>query len=170
MGLKMNRIFVVSVAALSLTGCATPYQEQAGMAGLMGGVKAVRMDETTLQVTAKGNAYTSQDTIALYVMRKAAEATISYGYDGFVIVDQQNRSRRGVIVQPGVSNTTATVNSFGGTATGYATTTYTPGFASTYIKPGEAAVIKMFKGPKPDLPSAYNAQDVLKYMIPATQK
>lgn len=162
------RMMLTAAACSTVAACATPYQEM----GFFGGVQASRIDETTVQISARGNAYTSAETISRYALRKAAEETIADGYDGFFIVSDQDRTRHSTYYSPGTATTT-----YSGTAmsTGYntayvsgiGTTSYTPPQAYTFVKPGEAVMIKMFKGPKrSDAPGVYDAHELLRFLAP----
>lgn len=171
-----RRIIFAVVASSVLAACATPYQESglssSGVRGLLGGVQASRIDETTIQISTRGNAYTSAETITRYALRKAAEETLAYGYDGFYVVSDQDRTRRVTDYTPGSATT-----SFSGTVmgtgnntafvTGSGTTAYSPPEAITYVKPGSTLTVKMFKGPKPnDAPGVYDARDLLRFLVP----
>ena len=151
--------------AAALTACATPYQNT----GLLGGVSAYRLDETTVQIAARGNGFTDPDTIGRYVMRKAAEETVDDGYDLFIVLSSEDRTRTGSFYTPGSATTTASGSTdyVGNSAYGNATarTTYLPPQAHRFVKPGEAVTIKMLKGPKPPdaPPNMFDADEVLKY-------
>lgn len=120
--------------ALLLAGCATPYQE----AGFSGGVSAVRIDETTLQVTARGNGLTSPETVQRYLIRKAAEATLAAGYDTFMLIDASDGTRRAYLVGDD--------------------------FAARVDKPKLTALVAMRRGPKPaDAPvGLFDAREVVR--------
>jgi hypothetical protein len=140
--------------------------------GLMGGVSAQRIDETTFEVSAKGNGFTDQETISHYVMRKAAEETVADGYDLFMIVDSRDRSHFSTFTTAGTVNTTTTgqASIYGNQISGTATTNgyYTPPATHHIFKPGQAATVKMFKGAKPANapPNVYDAREVLRFMTP----
>jgi len=144
-----SRTFVLALAAVALASCATPYQES----GLRGGVSAQLITHDTFMVSAHGNGYTSQATVAQYTLRKAAETTLASGFDWFVLLNSANDSRTGAIVLPGSSTsyTSGTVNAFGNTATLNATTdTYSsPAQVIPYLKPGVVATFRMGRGPAP---------------------
>lgn len=135
-------------ACLALAGCATPYQEM----GALGGVEAHRIADDTLQVLARGNAYTDPATIQRYALRKAAEATIQAGYDYFAIVGDQDASRRGQV--------------YSGGATGGWRTAWLFGTSWEMIKPGATVIVKMMRAPAPDpLPAnVYDARKSLAYL------
>lgn len=145
----MWRLGAVVATACSLAACATPYQPM----GALGGVDSVRIDETTLQVTARGNAYTDADQIQRYVLRKAAEETLAAGYDLFQIGQEQDRSRVG-------SRGTGFASGADGGA-------WFAGSGWTMIKPGQTVLVRMLRGEKPaDAPlGLYDAREVLRFMV-----
>jgi hypothetical protein len=121
--------------------------------GHLGGVEATQVTSDTFQISARGNAYTGADTIQRYALRKAAETTISAGFDYFIIGDDRDRSASG-----------ATTRSFasvsGGTARGF-------GMTEAWLKPGQTLLVRMFKGSPPaERPiNLYDARDVLKFAV-----
>lgn len=173
----MVRTATIALACAALAACATPYQES----GLLGGVSAQRIDETTVQITAQGNAFTDQATIARYMIRKAAETTLAAGYDTFAFIDVQDATKVRTLTTPGQANTTTTanvngtVNSFGidsatynARGTANSRTTYTPPQTETFVSPGGVAVVKMYRGAKPENApgNVYSAAEVVRYMTP----
>lgn len=176
------RVMVV-LGALALAACQTPYQDGSGFKGLLGGVEVQRLDETTFQVYAHGNAMTSAVTIQNYVLRKAAETTLAAGYEYFVVVSGSDATRVQSLTTPGYASTTATSNingtayaspysntvNFNANGTSNATTTYTPPSTTTYVKPGLVGVIRMYHGTSAADPSGHRfwrAEDVATYMTP----
>lgn len=163
---QLGSLAVISFVLLGVSACATPYQNM----GFTGGVGATRIDETTLQISARGNGFTDPDKITRYVMRKAAEETVADGFGLFLVVSQEDRSRTGTFVTPGSATTTTsgTTSYVGSYAYENATsqTTYAPARLHRFVKPGETATIKMFKGAKPAdaPPNLFDAREVLKYM------
>ena len=172
---------IPAIIACSMLAACTPYQEMSGVKGLLGGVQAHRIDETTVQVLARGNALTDADTITRYTLRKAAEETLAAGYDGFYIVSDQDRTRRRIVSTMDISGTANGTTSVHGTMTGAGNTAFISGTANstaflsgtattqTYniIKPGETVTIKMFRGPKrSNAPGVYDAHELLRFMVP----
>ena len=166
----MKRLLVAALCAPLLASCATPYQE----IGLTGGVSATQIDETTLRISGRGNGFTEAATIQNYVLLKAAEETARRGYDLFLIVSASDASRIGSIVIPGsaTSYTTGSATAYGygnfATARGSSTTQtyYTPSQNIPFVKPGQDAVVKMFRGVKPSdaPPNLFVASDVIRYL------
>ncbi|HEY3798844.1 MAG TPA: hypothetical protein VGL58_10870 [Caulobacteraceae bacterium] len=140
----MRQIALAALALAFLAGCATPYGEM----GAMGGVRATRLTEDTVIISAQGNGYTAADTIQAYALRRAAEETVSDGYDLFRIEGSADRTRQGAV----------------GYGSAYG------GFASVYsqqvIKPGESLTIKMLHGPAPSpMPDGeYDARELIKFL------
>ncbi len=140
-----------TTAVLALAGCATPYQEM----GALGGVKATRFSADTVLITAKGNAYTDEDTVQAYAMRRAAEETIADGYDLFRIEGDADRTRSG---------TASFVYAGGNRRSAFASA-----FSIPMIEPGQTLTIKMIKGPKPEpMPDGlFDAREVESYLAGA---
>jgi hypothetical protein len=160
---------------LLLSGCATAYKPQ----GPMGGYSDMQFDKNTIEVSFRGNGYTSQETVEHYLLYRCAEVTIEHGYDYFVMADNHTDANLSFITTP--STYTATSNGytsgFGNSnstfITGNTTTTgtYYPGQIIPMHKYKSTVVIKMFKGKKPEnLPNTYNARELIKYMSPNIQK
>ncbi|HWA60781.1 MAG TPA: hypothetical protein VG939_05370 [Caulobacteraceae bacterium] len=149
-GGRMMKVLAIGAifAGLTLTACATPYQEM----GALGGVRAVRITQDTAQITASGNGYTDPDTIQRYALRRAAEETIADGFDFFRIVRDQDRTTAG----------SATY----GSATGNRYGIWGWSFSEPIIKPGQSLMIKMTKGPPPNPrpDDLFDAHDVLAHL------
>lgn len=158
----MNRVVTLFVTSstIFITACATIYQPM----GFTGGYSDVQLDKNTIQVTFRGNAYVSRETVSTYLLYRCAETTVEHGFDYFVIVDRDVDVTHGAITTAGHYSGT-TYYSGGGTAWTHGT--YTPGQTVPYRKYGITAVIKMYKGEKPeDLPNAYNAKELMGYLEP----
>lgn len=127
----------IVLLACWISACATPYQES----GVRGGVVAKRISEDTIQVVGNGNGFTEVSTIQQYVLRKAAETTISYGYDRFIIVEAQDSTQEW--------------RSIGSAAN------------VSYIKPGQIVSIRMLKNEEgaPNISGAFDAREVLKRLV-----
>lgn len=149
--MRYNMLFA-SLFAMTLAGCATPYQEM----GLLGGVSAARIDEQTVQIRAQGNAYTDVAKIQTFVILRAAEETIKDGFDGFQIAGAQDDSK--LAVTPGVAVASGT------------TITYMP--AMGVPMPGGIATIIMLRRADPawNQHHTYVAEDVVKYLGPTLKK
>lgn len=164
----MKRVALAALAALSVSACATPY-EAGSFNKLFGeGVTSSRLDATTLVVTSKANEYTSHDTVLQYALRKSAEETLAAGYEWFVVVNVQDRTRTSSMVMPTQSYTNANVTAAGNTAYGTAHTTTFGGGVATSTLPGISLIVRMGRGPKPE-GKVFDANETLSYLVPATQ-
>lgn len=157
---------IILAACATLTACATPY----GGMGPMGGVKARRLDDTTILVSGRGNGFTSQERLQTYLLRKAAEETIAAGYDLFLITGGRDTTRQAMINTPGQSYSSTSGNAqlvgnqvFGSAQT---TTTYVPGQSFAVVRPGGNLMIKLYRGQKPaNAPNGlFDAREVLRYL------
>lgn len=157
-GRGVNGLKSIAAAAglLALAGCATQYGEM----GYAGGVSAQHIDAATVRVLASGNGFTSTAAVENFAMRKAAEETLASGYAYFELLDSENRSTVERSTTPATITTTVVGNSV--------YTRYTPGFDTSYFKPGRALIIRLYKeGEQPQ--RAFKASEVLSYMLQATQ-
>ena len=82
----------------AVTGCATPYRALKTRTGYFDH----RITEDTFTVGFRGNAATREETVELYVFRRAAELTLQHGYKYFVVLDEKGRTRTGSIGYSGV--------------------------------------------------------------------
>lgn len=81
-----------ALAALALGGCAsssTPYQPLSSASQVAGGYTDRQLTEGRFQVTFAGNRLTSRETVESYLLFRAAELTLTQGYDWFVVVDKE---------------------------------------------------------------------------------
>src|SRR5688572_16406254 len=86
-----------ALCALVLAACATPTPYQPNVQGqsTSGGYSDARIEENRFRVTFSGNSLTSRETVETYLLYRAAELTLSSGYDYFIIADRQtDRSTR----------------------------------------------------------------------------
>ena len=79
----MRAVALVLGCAIALGGCATRYQPQS----FTGGYDEVRLNETTYQITVKGNGYTSAERARDLALLRAADLTLGAGFDRFVVVN-----------------------------------------------------------------------------------
>lgn len=88
--------------ALSLGGCetATPYQPLQRGTAESGGFTDQRLDANHFRVTFQGNTVTPRETVETYLLYRAAELTVSQGYDWFEAVDRHTERDRRTYVDP----------------------------------------------------------------------
>ena len=99
----MQRIAIVVAAtlALGLAACETaptPYQPLSSANAISGGFTDQRLDETHFRVTFRGNDLTSREQVETYLLYRAAELTVSQGYDWFEMVDRSTENRGAAFV------------------------------------------------------------------------
>lgn len=82
----MKRL-LASLAALGLAACASTYDPES----MTGGFSEEELTPTVWYVTYAGNGYTTNETVQTYWLYRAAELTLSKGYDGFSIVSARDR-------------------------------------------------------------------------------
>ena len=141
----MKKSITIAVIALLMQACVTPYQPS----GFRGGFSETRLDERVYRIQFSGNAFTSSERVADYVIRRAAELTLENGYKYFSV----NERERSVLAEELPQTFETNVNSL----TGDITTTQTGG--GTIFKAREVNMIFMYKK-KPRLIFAYNAEFV----------
>jgi hypothetical protein len=151
----MRHIAIIAGAVL-LAACATKYQEM----GFGGGVTAEPVMTDVYRITARGNGYTSVDRVQDFALLKAAETTVSAGGNYFVIVSEADRTNVVTGQTPGYVQT----NVVGSTAF----TTYTPPGTYSFVKPGEAVLIRVLRlaANQPPPPGAFSAQDIVSTIGP----
>lgn len=93
-----------AVAAISmLANCttATPYQPLTTRGPTTGGYTDAQLENDRYRVTFSGNSMTSRETVENYLLYRAAELTVSQGYDWFVMAERDTeRKSRTVVDQP----------------------------------------------------------------------
>lgn len=96
---------VLGLSALSLGACATatPYQPNVRGQAVSGGFTDSRITENRFKVTFSGNSLTARDTVERYLLYRAAELTLSEGYDGFVLADRETSRDSRTYYDPGPS-------------------------------------------------------------------
>ncbi len=75
---------------LGLSACetATPYQPLRHGAEVSGGFTDQRLDQNHFRVTFQGNTLTPRETVESYLLYRAAELTVSQGFDWFETTDR----------------------------------------------------------------------------------
>ncbi len=155
--MKRGLSWICAVAFVGASGCATAY----GPMGYSGGYKDAQLNADVYRVEFRGNGYTSRETVELYLHYRCAELTVQSGYDWFVLLSGGSDARAGSYTAPG--HYTGQTS-----ATGGSTGTYTPGTSYTWTKYGATAMMRVFKGKKPNdaFVAAFDAHEVLRYLGP----
>lgn len=78
-------LVVVATVMMLIAGCSTPYQPN----GMAGGYSEIQMDPSTVRVSFKGNGYTDRNVVESYLIYRAAEVTVSLGFDWFVVTERE---------------------------------------------------------------------------------
>ena len=97
----MKRIAIAAAtlalgAALGLAACETaptPYQPLSSSNAVSGGFTDQRLDDTHFRVTFRGNDLTSREQVETYLLYRAAELTVSQGFDWFEMVSRHTENR-----------------------------------------------------------------------------
>jgi len=87
-------------AGLSACATATPYQPNIPGQQASGGFSETRIEADRFRVNFTGNSLTSRETVEGYLLYRAAELTVSEGYDYFLIADRQTDKQSRTYVEP----------------------------------------------------------------------
>jgi hypothetical protein len=100
----MNRLIIAAAAtaALALSACetATPYQPLTRGSSVSGGYSERAIETNRYQVSFSGNSLTDRKTVETYLLYRAAELTLSKGYDWFEIAHRDTDKRTSVYADP----------------------------------------------------------------------
>jgi hypothetical protein len=177
---EMKRVLTAALAAVALAGLsacetATPYQPLNPSNVSAGGYHDVQLDATHWRVVFSGNSVTSRETVERYLLYRAAELTVSQGYDWFEQIQQQTDKNTDVFVDPFYDSwgygygwrpywRFHHAGYYGGWASwgpGWGYDPWGPGYVTTFNRYEVSSQIVMGKGPKPDQ-RALDARDVMK--------
>lgn len=167
-GFRVPHLVAVTLGCLALTACvtATPYQAQNDRGE---GYAEFKLESNKFRVTFSGNTSTPLTTVENYLLYRAAEVTVENGFDHFIVLEDETEAM-------------STFRSFGTTFGGargrffYGTRGFGGGFGTTTATTRERreymaqAIIETGKGPKPDLPNAFDAREVLDNLRPNIQR
>jgi hypothetical protein len=100
----MRRILIAGALALSATlaacATATPYQPNVRGQAVSGGFTDVRLTDDRYRVTFSGNSLTNRDTVERYMLYRAAELTLTSGYDWFELDERRTDRDRQTYIEP----------------------------------------------------------------------
>jgi predicted small lipoprotein YifL len=103
----MKRTLLSLAVALALAGglaacsTATPYQALNPNDVSAGGYHDVKLDDSHWRVIFAGNTATTRETVERYLLFRAAELTVSQGYDWFENIEQTTDKNSEVFADPG---------------------------------------------------------------------
>ena len=124
MGTFRTITLVVGFAAsLTVLSACTTYTKD----GLGGGFKEVQVGENVWKVSARGNAYASEELISNIILMRSADLAIQNGFKYFAFASSSKSSKIGAVYNPGT----------------------TGGFLNFYSKPSAENTVVMFKN-KPE--------------------
>jgi hypothetical protein len=129
------------VPLLGLTACATAYQTGNHFTG---GFDETALAPNVYRVSFQGNGYTSGTRAEDLALLRSADLTLQKGFKFFALADSKNASTLSAYTTPVTANTTAHVTSFGNSAYGTATTTYSGGQTTFIRKPSSKNIVVMF--------------------------
>jgi hypothetical protein len=139
------RTFILAAALGALAACATqtPYQPKTGSAGY--GFAETEIESNRVRITFSGNTETDRETVETYLLFRAAEATLTRGYDYFIVVDRDALAHTDYQAMGGIRPR------FGGIGASF----------EEVSRHDVAADVAMYRGEKPsDIPNAYDARQV----------
>lgn len=174
----LSRLWIIIIAVALSHFAIASYQSAEVIGGFRtGGYADTRINGNTAVVYYDGTRYDAPDKVKRFLLFRCAQVTVENGYDYFIITSS-NLSRWNVRVETRtteypVTTNTRMFNQY------YSTTDYQ---SSSEVKTrtpkndpcappirGASAVIKMFNGEAPyDVPTAYDAQDVIGHLAPDT--
>ncbi len=137
----INRFLIVVVCAVVASACGTTYTKR----GLMGGVDEVQLNENTWRISARGNAYTSEEAVLDMVLLRSADIASQNGFRYFVFLSEETWSDDYDVYIPETSYSTGTINSYGNITTINTTTNTHGGYNMPYSKPRAQNIVMMFK-------------------------
>ncbi len=82
---------------LFLSACTTPYQKL----GKRGGYKEEKLNEHVYRVTFQGNTRTKDEKVYRYFLKRCAELTKLNGYQYFIVMNTEDKSRTALVMQEG---------------------------------------------------------------------
>jgi hypothetical protein len=135
------KIIVPVTLALIMASCATPYSSS----GFLGGYSDTALAPDVYRISFQGNGYTSKDRTQDFALLRAADLTLSHGYQYFGIINETEGGRAGVINTPGYSYTSGNAYALGNMVYGSAHTTYVPSVSIPLFFPQSGLLIRCFR-------------------------
>lgn len=154
----MKKITALIALSITLAGCATGYHP----VSRTGGYDELMLSDDTYVVIFKGNAYTSQDKVIKYALRRCADLTKEKGYSYFDILKSSSSTSQYAYKTPVQAHTDSSYNGYAngnyGYVNGSSATTYTGGDTINIHAYARSITIKMYKT---SMPSAFDADAIL---------
>jgi hypothetical protein len=119
--MKPITVLAVSLVALSLSACATPYQ-QIGTT-IEGGYSTSRLSTEIFEVRFSGNGFTDPKRAYDFAFLRAAEVALEYNFPYFELLGHQDDTSTEILQTAPTSYTTGAVNTYGGSGAYSSTTT-----------------------------------------------
>ena len=143
---------------LACLGCATPYQK----VGSNGGYDDFRINASDFEVTFRGNAHTSEETVSKYILRRASELTLQHGFTHFIRLSERDLTRVGRSWSSSGANY-AYVFPYAGSVLGYGSY---HGHIDPRVAPTTSIRIRCFAPPLPNNDGMINAREFMSYNFP----
>jgi len=89
--------FKILLIALFISACTTPYQKL----GKRGGYKEEKINDHVYRVTFQGNSRTKDEKVYRYFLKRCAELTQLNGYQHFIVINTEDKSRTALVWQEG---------------------------------------------------------------------
>lgn len=190
----MKRAFLAVAATLALGGAlaacetATPYQPLNVNNAEAGGYRDTRLNADHWRVAFSGNSVTSRETVERYLLYRAAELTVSQGFDWFLEDQQHTHNNSVTYVDPFYNSGFGLTYGYGwrpswrfrrggawaGWGPGYGPWGYPdpwgPAAVTTFNRYEVSADIIMGHGPRPAGGKALDAREVMMNLGPGIQR
>lgn len=168
------------LAGITIVACATNYQENQEFGGIyMGGYSNTRINANTSVVSFDASKETNIQLVRIYLLYRCAQVTISNGYNYFIVTSMSTSVYNTKIIEgykQFVTNPPRLYSTSHYVKAKYAYSYLTPTANPDIYRNQEVmeannhkavAVIQMFQGIKPNIPNAYNAEDVIAHYGPS---
>jgi len=101
---RSGGVVFAAIAVIGLSACATEttYRPATGSGFARTGYSDRQVEPTRYVVSFAGNSYTSRETVEKYLLFRAAELTLSRGYDSFILVNKDTDLRSRTYTTPGL--------------------------------------------------------------------
>jgi hypothetical protein len=132
---------LAGLSLMLIVGCATPYQSK----GYRGGFSETQLTPDVFRVSFRGNGYTSGERAEDFAMLRAAELSLTNGYNYFALIDETSSTTTQSYTTADESHTTGAVSTYGNNAVYSSSTTHTPGQTYTFYKPGTGLLVRGYK-------------------------